>query len=161
METVYIETTIVSFLVARTKENTPSRQWQVWTKDWWQLRRPYFECVTSPEVVSEAEAGDKEMSRKRLEALDGLTLLQRTPAVDKMADNFLKVGALPPKAKADAVHLAFATVNKIDYLLTWNMRHLANAFIQMRLRPVAEERGFRLPMVCTPLQLMGKIEYED
>lgn len=64
-------------------------------------------------------------------------------------------GPLPPKAKADAVHLAFATVYKINYLITWNFKHLANAVIQSRLQPVAEQRGYRLPIICTPLQLMG------
>jgi hypothetical protein len=160
METVYIETTIASFLVARTKENTLSRQWQIWTKDWWQLRRSYFECVTSPEVLREAADGDKEMSRKRLEMLKALTVLEWTPMVDEMANDFLNAGALPQKAKADAEHLAFATIYDINYLLTWNLKHLANAMIQARLKPVAKRRGFELPIVCTPLQLMGKIEYE-
>lgn len=150
----------MSFLVAEPEENTISHQWKIWTTDWWQTRRPFYECVTSPEVVSEAEAGDKEMSRRRLEALSGLTRLQRAPTVDELAADFLGAGRLPEKAQGDAVHLAFATIYKIDYLLTWNMRHLANAIIQMRLRPVAGKRGFQLPIVCTPLQLMGSIKYE-
>ena len=160
METVYIETTIVSYLVARTKEDTLARQWQVWTADWWRLRRSSFECVTSPEVLREAAVGDEEMSRKRLEILGELTALLRTPVVDEMANDFLSAGPLPQKANADAVHLAFATIYKINYLLTWNLKHLANAVIQSRLKPVAERRGFQMPVVCTPLQLMGTIEYE-
>jgi hypothetical protein len=63
-------------------------------------------------------------------------------------------------ATPDAVHLAFASVYKINYLLTWNCKHLANAVIQSRLQPVAQQRGCPLPIVCTPLQLMGTIEYE-
>src|SRR2546423_3801039 len=160
METVYIETTIVSYLVARTKEGTIARQWQTWTADWWRLRRPFFECVTSGEVLREAAEGDAEMSRQRLEALRSTTLLTHTPAVDEMASAFLSAGPLPPKAKADAAHLAFASVYKTDYLLTWNFKHLANAVIQSRLKPTAKQRGCRLPVVCTPLQLMGTIEYE-
>src|SRR5437763_31207 len=141
MESVYIETTIVSYLVARTKEGTLARQWQDWTRDWWQSRRPALECVTSPEVLREAEAGDKKMSQSRLEELRGLRLLVRTPAVDEMANTFLNFGPLPQKAKADAAHLAFATVYGVNYLLTWNLRHLANAVIQSKLRPIARERG--------------------
>jgi predicted nucleic acid-binding protein len=160
MESVYIETTIVSLFVARAKEGTLARQWQVWTRDWWRLRRPYFECSISSEVLREAAAGDLEMSRQRLEALSQMTVLRRTTAVDVLAEAFLAAGPLPPKAKADAVHLAFASVYKINYLLTWNFKHLANAVIQSRLQPVAEQCGYRLPMVCTPLQLMGAIEYE-
>ncbi len=160
METVYIETTIVSFLVARPKKETISHQWHIWTVDWWRLRRPYFECVISPEVWREAAEGNQEMSRTRLEALSGLTMIGQTSAVDEMANDFLKTGELPPKAKADAAHLAFATVYNINYLLTWNLKHLANAIIQSRLRPVAEKAGYRMPIVCTPIQLMGPIEYE-
>jgi len=160
METVYIETTIVSYLVARTKEGSIARQWHVWTDDWWRLRRPSFECVTSPEVLREAAEGDAEMSRQPLEALNSLTTLLRTPAVDEMADGLLNAGPLPQKARADAAHLAFASVHKIDYLLTWNLKHLANAVIRMRLRPVVEQRGYQFPVVCTPMQLMGTIEYE-
>ena len=88
-------------------------------------------------------------------------MLRRTAAVDALAEAFLSAGPLPQKAKADAVHLAFASVYKMDYLITWNFKHLANAVIQSRLRPVAEQRGYRLPIICTPLQLMGTIEYED
>ena len=80
--------------------------------------------------------------------------------MDELAEAFLSAGALPAKAKADAVHLAVATSHRVDYLLTWNCKHLANAEILSRLRPVAEQRGYRMPVVCTPLQLMGEIEYE-
>jgi hypothetical protein len=161
METVYIETTIVSYLVARTKEKTLARQWQVWTDDWWRLRKPFFECVTSPEVLREAAEGEAEMARKRLGLLGDLTVLLRTPEVDQMTNDILNAGPMPQKAKADAVHLAFASVYKLSYLLTWNLKHLANAVIQSQLRPIAEGLGYRLPIVCTPLQLMGSIEYES
>ena len=95
-----------------------------------------------------------------LEALRSLTVLLRAPAVDELTEAFLAAGPLPAKAKADAVHLAVATVYRVDYLATWNLKHLANAMILVRLRPVAEQRGWRMPVVCTPLQLMGTIEYE-
>jgi hypothetical protein len=117
--------------------------------------------VISAEVLREAAAGDPKASRQRLEALSTLTVLRRTPAVDELAVAFLSAGALPPKAKADAAHLAVATSHRVDYLLTWNMKHLANALILRRLRPVAEQFGYQLPVVCNPLQLMGEIEYED
>jgi hypothetical protein len=77
-----------------------------------------------------------------------------------LAVRFLGEGLLPDKAKADAVHLAIATVYRVDYLVTWNLKHLANAVILSRIRPVAEKQSGHLPVVCTPLQLMGTIEYE-
>jgi predicted nucleic acid-binding protein len=160
MESVYIETSVVSYLVARPSARRVAHQWHVWTKDWWRLRRPFFECVISEEVLREAAAGNPKASRQRLDALSTLTGLRRTQAVDDLAEAFLSAGAMPAKAKADAVHLAVATAHRVDYLLTWNLKHLANAQIWLRLRPLAEQRGYRMPMVCRPLQLMGEIEYE-
>jgi len=160
MQSVYIDTAVVSFLVARPPAGTMAHQWHVWTEDWWRMRLPFFECSISGEVLREAAEGDPGMSRQRLAALSTLTVLRRTPAVDGLAEAFLSAGPLPQKAKADAVHLAFASVYKINYLLTWNCKHLANAVIQSGLQPVAEQWGYRLPIICTPLQLMGTIEYE-
>ncbi len=80
--------------------------------------------------------------------------------MDDLALAFLAAGPLPAKAQADAVHLAVATVYRVEYLATWNLKHLANAVILSRLRPMSEQHGLRLPVVCTPLQLMGTIEYE-
>ena len=118
MESVYIETSVVRYLVARPKTRTVAHQWHVWTKDWWRLRRPYFECVISAEVLREAADGDPKASRQRLEVLSTLTVLRRTQAVDELAEAFLVTGALPEKAKADATHLAVATAHREDYLLT-------------------------------------------
>ena len=160
MESVYIETRVVSYLAARPPARTVAHQWHVWTKDWWRLRRPFFECVISAEVLREAAAGDPKASRQRLEILSTLTVLRCTPAVDELAEALLSAGALPAKAKADAAHLAIATVHRVDYLLTWNCKHLANAEVWLRVRPLVEQRGYRMPMVCRPLQLMGEIEYE-
>jgi hypothetical protein len=160
MESVYVETSFVSLLVGKPSRDLVTAANQQVTRDWWRLRRPYFECVISAEVLREAAAGDPKVSRQRLEALSTLTVLRRTRAVDELVEAFLSTGALPAKAKADAAHLAVATSHRVDYLLTWNFKYLANAEILLRLRPVAEQRGHRLPVVCTPLQLMGEIEYE-
>ena len=161
MESVYIETSVVSYLVARPPARTVAYQWHVWTKDWWRLRRPFFECVISAEVLREAATGDPKASRQRLDILSTLTVLCRTQAVDEVAEAFLSAGTLPAKAKADAAHLAVATAHRVDYLLTWNMKHLANVEMLRQLRPIAERHGHRMPTVCTPLQLMGEIKYED
>ena len=85
METVYIETSVVSYLGATPPADTLAHQWHVWTEDWWRIRRPLFECVMSAEVLREAAEGDPEMSRRRLAALDTLTVLRRTPAVDELS----------------------------------------------------------------------------
>jgi hypothetical protein len=159
-ESVCIETSVVSYLVARPATATISEQWQCWTVDWWRLRRPLFDCMISGEVLREAAAGDSTMAAKRLEALSSLHVLARAKPVEEIANAFLSQGLLPAKAKADAIHLAFASVYEADYLLTWNMKHLANAILNTRLKKVAQVHGWHFPSICTPIQLMGQIEYE-
>ncbi len=161
METVYIETTIISYLVANPSRDLITAGEQQATRDWWDLRRPLFRCVTSEEVVAEAARGDATQARFRLEKLTGLPVLLISAEAEQMAGRFLETGVLPATARSDAIHLVVATVMKSDYLLTWNCRHLANAQILRRLRREAIERGWELPTVCTPLELMGDDAYES
>jgi hypothetical protein len=135
-------------------------QGELWVKSKIFCQWPFFECVISAEVLREAAAGHPKASRQRLETLSTLTVLRRTQSVDELMKAFLSAGALPTKAKADAAHLAVATSHRVDYLLTWNLKHLANAEILSRLRPVAEQLGHRLPVVCTPLQLKKFIKID-
>jgi hypothetical protein len=155
LETVYIETSIVSYLVAAPSRDLVTAGEQQATRDWWRLRRPRFRCLVSDETLREAARGDAEQARLRLTALSGLPTIAISPEVDRLAAEFLATGALPAAARSDAIHLAAATVTGLDYLLTWNCRHLANAQILRRLSKEAQARGWRLPTVCTPVELMG------
>jgi hypothetical protein len=161
LETVYIETTIVSMLAAEQSRNLLAAASQQATRDWWRLRRAEFACVTSAEVIAEAALGNAEQARRRLEILAGLPQLDVTEEARNLASVFLATGALPPKAIRDAAHLAVATAARVDYLLTWNCRHLANAEILRRLEREAKARQWDLPHVCTPIELMGDSSYGD
>jgi hypothetical protein len=154
METVYIETTIVSYLVADQNADALTAMRQEVTQLWWQHRRPWFACFISEEVVDEAGTGDAEQVRRRLDVLRGMERLPISGEVGELAAAFLETGAMPQKAARDAMHLAVAACSGIDFLLTWNFRHLANAQILRRLHQEAEKAGWRLPQVCTPQQLM-------
>jgi hypothetical protein len=136
METVYIETSIISYLVADPSRDLVTAANQQVTRDWWQRRRASFACLASQEAAVSADA-------------------------QELARLFLSTGCLPPKAARDAVHLAVATAIAADYLLTWNCRHLANAQILKRLEREAQRAGRPLPHVCTPLELMGDLPYEN
>ena len=120
METVYIETSVFSLLVANPSRDVITAGQQQATRDWWQLRRETFVCITSDETRAEAARGDTEQARQRLAMLAGLPSLPITPEVENLADEFLRTGALPPAARSDAIHLAVATIVCGDYLLTWN-----------------------------------------
>jgi hypothetical protein len=156
METVYIETTVVSLLVARPTRDKILGAHQELTRQWWREGRLRYKCVTSEEVLREASLGDAEMSRRRAEALSGLlVLLVDDPARD-LARGLLAEKILPPVAASDAIHAATASLHHLDFLLTWNCRHLANPHLLGRLREFMTRRGLTLPEICTPVELGGQ-----
>ena len=155
-EIVYIETTVVSLLVAEPSRDVVIAGNQQATRDWWEQRRGIFQCVTSDETLAESARGDAEQARRRHAALATIPALPITTEVANLAVEFLRTGSLPAAAKSDAIHLAVATITRADYLLTWNCRHLANAQILRRLEREAIRFGWALPTVCTPPELMGE-----
>lgn len=159
METVYIETTIVSYLVARPSRDLIVAGHQQLTREWWDHRRVKFACFISDVVLDEAQAGDEAQAALRRQALHGFPRLAATPEAERLAADFLR-SILPTKAARDAAHLAIAAAGHVKYLLTWNCNHLANAQILDRLEPIASQAGLKLPRVCTPEELMGASMYE-
>jgi hypothetical protein len=154
-ETVYIETSILGYLTAR-----PSRDIVVAanievTKEWWNTRRGDFQLYSSQAVVKETSQGDVVIASQRLEILSNLFLLDLNQAVLDLAEQFLERSNLPAKADIDAVHIAVATVHGMDYLLTWNCKHIANAQIQGKLAEISLDFGYELPILCTPYELLG------
>lgn len=154
-ETVYIETSIVGYLTARSTKNLIVAANTETTRDWWDSRRSAFTLYISQVVLDEVMLGDAEIAEKRLEALQGFPLLELSDAVEDLAAQFLSRSNLPPKAAADAVHIATATVHGMDYLLTWNCKHIANAQIQKKLAEICLDFEYELPTICTPYELMG------
>src|ERR1039458_6560481 len=156
METVYIETTIVSFLVARPSRGKILAGHQELTRQWWQEGRLRYKCVTSEEVLREASLGEAEMSRRRAEALAGMTVLMVDDRARGLARELLAEKILPPAAASDAIHAALASLSQVNILLTWNCRHLANPHLLRRLRELMARRGLTLPEICTPIELAGE-----
>jgi hypothetical protein len=155
MESVYIETSVVSYLVARPNRDPVTAWRQQLTNEWWVTRRGQFACVISQEVIAEALEGDAVMAAKRMEALRDLPLIVGGAESAKLATDLLERGLFPANARADANHLAVATCAAVDYLLTWNYRHLVNAQVLRQLENYLSGRGLHLPRVCTPEELMG------
>lgn len=125
------------------------------TREWWDARRDQFELYISQRVLDEAARGDVEIARRRLEILSDFPLLEVNEVVQDLAAQFLTKSNLPPKAADDAIHIAIATVYGLDYLLTWNCKHIANAQIQKKLVQISFDAGYELPTICTPYELMG------
>jgi predicted nucleic acid-binding protein len=154
-ETVYIETSIVGYLTARSSKNLIIAANIEVTRDWWDSYRNSFTLYISKVVLDEVAKGDLEIAANRLEVLRGFPLLELSPAVQDLAAEFCLRSNLPPKASDDAVHIAAATVHGMDYLLTWNCKHIANAQIQRKLSEIGLDFGYELPTICTPYELMG------
>ena len=152
---IYIESTIPSYVVARPARDLLQAARQQLTRDWWDLQREQHELFTSQVVLDEIAAGERAMAERRLELMSGLSLLISTPDIETLADDVLKSGLLPATADGDAAHIALATAYGMDILLTWNCRHIANAAIVGRLRKLVAERGYTLPEIYTPEELLG------
>jgi len=152
---VYIETTIISYLTARPSRDLVVAAHQELTVEWCNRRRHQFSLFVSRLVVDEASAGDSEMASRRLAELLDIPILASNEEARELAKRFLDSRLIPMKAIDDASHVALAAMHGMDYLLTWNCRHIANAEIVRGLAEVCEMAGYALPMLCTPEQLMG------
>ena len=156
MESVYLETTFISYLVACPSRDLLVAAHQQTAQEWWADRRGEFECFVSQVVIDEALLGDPQEVQKRLAVIDNLSALEVTEDAESLAQAILASGAIPPRAIRDAAHVAVAAVHNMDYLLTWNCRHLANAQIMRRISLVCDRLGWRMPIICTPEELMGE-----
>ncbi|MFB2919316.1 type II toxin-antitoxin system VapC family toxin [Aerosakkonema funiforme] len=155
-ETVYIETSIVGYLTVRPSNNLILMANAEATREWWYNSRNQFTLYISQVVLDEVARGDAEIATRRLEILRDFPLLTINQTVQDLAMQFLSRSNLPPKAADDALHIAVATVYGLDYLLTWNCKHIANAQIQKKLLQISNDAGYELPTICTPYELMGE-----
>lgn len=154
-ESVYIETSIIGYLTARSTKNLILAANIEVTRDWWELCRSAFALYISQVVLDEVSSGDPEIASRRIQVLEGLPLPELSEAAQELAKGFLARSNLPPKAAEDAAHIAIATVHGMDYLLTWNCKHIANAQIQKKLSEICLDFGYELPTICTPYELTG------
>jgi uncharacterized protein YcgL (UPF0745 family) len=151
---VYIETSVISYLTARPSKNVIEAGHQQSTYLFWD-RRSEFDLVASELVVAECGAGDASATSKRLDALLAIPLLDITASSLELAKGLVVAGIIPARASEDAMHISIATVHFVDYLLTWNCRHIANPEIQARIAEHFQRQGFFLPFICTPDELLG------
>ena len=155
MATVYIETSIVSYLRQRPSSEIVMAAHQLLTHRWWNNERTKYELVVSQYVIEEAIAGDPTLASERLQALNGIPALPDAPEIRQIADEIMSRAILPRKAEVDALHIATVAHHRIDYLLTWNCRHIANATILPRIHKVLADMNIPIPMICTPEELLG------
>jgi predicted nucleic acid-binding protein len=149
---VYVETSVVSYLTSFPSRDIVIAAHQQITQAWW-ATRSRFDLYVSEAVLAEAGGGDPVAAERRLSALANIAILAITGDVVSLATRFVDAGALPPKAFVDALHVAAAAVHGMDFLLTWNCSHIANAQIRGRLEALCRSLNLQPPMICTPEEL--------
>jgi hypothetical protein len=155
METVYIETTIPSYLGAYPSRQTVMAQHQKFTHEWWKSERTRYRLFTSFLVRAEASRGDPGAVARRMPYLDNIPDLDVPLEADTLSKNLIKLLKIPPKAEADATHLALTILHRITYLLTWNCTHLANPVLQKELIEYCQYHQLHVPVICTPELLLS------
>ncbi len=154
METVYIETTVVGNIAGRMHPEQRIAARQAATREWWETAQARYRIFASAMVVSECSDGDSAAATERLQVLDSVELLNSTDDVDSLAQSLIDNLAVPASEPRDAFHIAIATVNGVNYIATWNFKHILNPSLQGKIALVCRERGYEPPIICTPEQLL-------
>lgn len=153
---VYLETTIVSYLTARPSRDLVMAANQEITREWWTGCRDDFELFVSQLVFEESSAGDIDAARRRIETLQPIARLNISDEATTLGKKLVVGIPLPAKARSDALHIAVAATNGMNYLLTWNCTHIANAILRPRIEEICRETGCEPPVICTPQELLEK-----
>lgn len=157
---VYVETSVVSCLTGRESCDVMILGNQAATREWWQLERERYELVTSSLVIKETGISAREYACDSLAPLASLAVVEPTEESEALGRALTKLHALPSGAVQDAAHIALAVTNGMDYLATWNFRHIANPANASRIDQVCRDAGYRPTIICTPAQLM-ETQQED
>ncbi|RIV19581.1 DNA-binding protein [Alicyclobacillaceae bacterium I2511] len=160
MESVYVETTIPSYLTSRLSRDIVVAAQQQITREWWDGARSDFLLYVSEAVLDECSAGDQELAQRRLDVVTEFPILRITNEVIKLAETYVQLLEIPERAKVDAVHLSVAVIYEVDYLLTWNCKHLAHGGIRTKIHRYNRTQALHEPMIVTPLELMGGTDDE-
>ncbi len=155
MDTVYIETSIVSHATARPSRDRATSVLQEQAKRWMNEQRPHFSVVTSRLVLDEAALGDSAAAMRRLAMLADIPILDANPDVETVADEIVARSLVPQSAKLDASHVAAAALAGVQFLLTQNCRHIANAIMLPRIYRLLDDLGIPGLLICTPAEFLG------
>lgn len=155
MDAVYIETSIVSHATAWPSPDPATTVLQDQAKRWMDEQRPLYEVVTSQLVIDEVEMGDPDAAARRLELLEGIEVLPANPDAETIADEIVGRAMMPASARIDALHIAIAALADVQYLLTQNCKHIANAHELPRIYRLLDELGLAGMLICTPIEFLG------
>jgi len=154
MKTVYIESTVISYYVARRTRDLITAAHQEITSEWWEKALPSFEPYVSQIVFDEISRGDAKAAQRRLGVIREFGVLEMTPHVATLADAYFDALNIPDKARGDSYHLALAVYHGMDYLVSWNCTHITAGRVRAVVEALSDEKGYQTPIICTPEELM-------
>lgn len=155
---VYIESSVISYLTSRPSDDPIKSAWQAVTAQWWNTKFDQVTACISPYVIEEVSAGDPQAASQRIDMIRSLTVLDTNDQVEALAEFLLLGGGLPPKARFDALHIACAAFHNVDIVMTWNFKHIANPVQLPVMRGLCAARGYRLPELVSPLEMMENLQ---
>ena len=158
---VYTETTVVSYLVARPSADATLDARQRATRQLWEDYSDNFEFVVSDIVITEIRQGDEMAAQRRIDALTGLTVLDLSPQASALALELITAGAVPSHSLPDAQHIAIAVVNGIEYLTSWNYKHIVNETKRQHIDQVCQAAGYQPTILCTPAELIEETQMKE
>ncbi len=150
----YIETTVVGHLAGRILDDSIIAGRQKVTRLWWPIAVNENELFVSSVVADECSAGNADAAQERMEIVNSLLFLAISPITDQLAADLIAKHAVPVTEPRDALHIAISAVNGIEYLVSWNFKHIVNPKRRAAIERVCEEAGFSPPMICTPDELL-------
>jgi len=153
-QTVYIETSVISYYASLISNNLITAAHQKITHDWWENALPKLDGFISPFIIDEISQGDKDAIKRRLEAILPFSVLTVNQEIIALANEYFFHIGLPEKARFDSYHLAMATWHDIDFLVSWNCAHIVSAKIRIAVELINDKRGIKTPLICTPEELM-------
>ena len=151
--TLYLETTIISYLSARPSRDIILSARQAITSEWWENSRKDYDLFISSLVIEEAKEGDREAAKKRMSAITGIQVLELNESIFSLAQFLIESKIIPERFGEDALHVAVCAVHNVDYLLTWNCKHLANVTLRRQMERIIENAGYQSPLICTPTEI--------
>lgn len=153
MDLIYVETTVVGNVAGRVHSNPDVASRQRATRSWWGSAAARYELAISQLVVDECSDGDPTAAQERLDVLRGLTILDITDEARALARTLTAEGAVPQSEPRDALHIAVSAVQRVQYLVTWNFKHIANATMRTKIEQVCRDAGFSPPIICSPPEI--------
>ena len=151
----------MSYLVARRSANATLAARQQATRQLWDDGSTEFEFVVSDAVLDEVSQGNPTIAQRRLEVLSNITVLETLPKANILAQNLMDAGVFPQRSRPDAQHIAIATVHGVDYLVSWNYKHIVSEIKRQHISQICLEEGFQPITIRTPIELMEELQMKE